>query len=80
MLLLAGALACYGILLCLKMSKVRTERASSELWKVAGLVVVCVICFTSNAFVALLTDIPAVCFALMGIGSSFHAQETAVSG
>ncbi|KAM6575770.1 hypothetical protein CsatA_024097 [Cannabis sativa] len=58
MLLLAGALACYGILICLKMSKVRTERASSELWKVAGLAVVCVICFTSSAFVALLTDIP----------------------
>ncbi|XP_062100012.1 uncharacterized protein LOC133805882 [Humulus lupulus] len=58
MLLLAEALACYGILLCLKMSKVRTERASSELWKVAGLAVVCVICFTSNAFVALLTGIP----------------------
>ncbi|EXB69306.1 hypothetical protein L484_002864 [Morus notabilis] len=57
-LLLAGALACYGIVLCLKMSKVRTERASSELWKVAGLAVVCVICFTSRAFVSLLTDIP----------------------
>lgn len=57
-LLLAGALACYGIVLCLKMSKVRIERASSELWKVAGLAIVCVVCFASRAFVALLTDIP----------------------
>ncbi|PON39948.1 Major facilitator superfamily domain containing protein [Parasponia andersonii] len=58
MLLLAGALACYGLILCLKMSKVRTERASFEHWKVAGLAVVCVLCFTSSAFVALLTNIP----------------------
>lgn len=57
-LLLGGALACYGLLLCLKMSKVRSERASSEMWKVSGLAVVSVICFTSSSFVALLTDIP----------------------
>ncbi|KAI4298241.1 hypothetical protein L6164_031822 [Bauhinia variegata] len=57
MLLLAGALACYGILLCLKMSKVRSEEASSEMWKVSGLTIVSVLCFTSSAFVALLTDI-----------------------
>ncbi|KAI4295409.1 hypothetical protein L6164_035458 [Bauhinia variegata] len=58
MLLLAGALACYGIMLCLKMSNVRSEEASSEMWKVASLTVVSVLCFTSSAFVALLTDIP----------------------
>ncbi|XP_015876884.2 tobamovirus multiplication protein 1 isoform X1 [Ziziphus jujuba] len=58
MLLLGGALACYGLNLCLKMSRVRSERASSELWKVAGLAVVSVVCFTSSAFVALLTNIP----------------------
>ncbi|KAJ0017068.1 hypothetical protein Pint_10021 [Pistacia integerrima] len=34
MLLLGGALACYGLLLCLKMRTVRSERASSEMWKV----------------------------------------------
>ncbi|XP_062012774.1 tobamovirus multiplication protein 1-like isoform X1 [Rosa rugosa] len=57
-LLLGGALACYGLLLCLRMRKVRSERASSEMWKVAGLAVVSVLCFASSAFVALLTDIP----------------------
>ncbi|KAK9936737.1 hypothetical protein M0R45_013563 [Rubus argutus] len=36
-LLLGGALACYGLLLCLRMRTVRSERASSEMWKVAGL-------------------------------------------
>ncbi|KAJ7968898.1 tobamovirus multiplication protein 1 [Quillaja saponaria] len=58
MLLLGGALACYGVLLCLKMSNVRSEGASSEMWKVAGLAVVSVLCFTSSAIVAFLTDIP----------------------
>ncbi|KAA8514955.1 hypothetical protein F0562_018258 [Nyssa sinensis] len=57
-LLLAGALACYGLLLFFKMSKVRSERASSEMWKVAGLAIVSVLCFTSSACVALFTDIP----------------------
>ncbi|CAB4306805.1 unnamed protein product [Prunus armeniaca] len=57
-LLLGGALACYGVLLCLRMRKVRSERASSEMWKVAGLSVVSILCFASSAFVALLTDIP----------------------
>ncbi|KAL2343673.1 hypothetical protein Fmac_004958 [Flemingia macrophylla] len=58
MLLLGGALACYGILLCLKMSKVRAEKPSSEMWKVAGLTIVSVICFASSSCVELLTDIP----------------------
>ncbi|GKU92516.1 hypothetical protein SLEP1_g6230 [Rubroshorea leprosula] len=57
-LLLGGALACYGLLLSLKMRKVRSERASSEIWKVAGLAIVSLICFTSSAFVAIFTDIP----------------------
>ncbi|XP_017979013.1 PREDICTED: tobamovirus multiplication protein 1 isoform X2 [Theobroma cacao] len=57
-LLLGGALACYGLLLCRKMRNVRSERASSEIWKVAGLAIVSVLCFTSSALVALLTDIP----------------------
>ncbi|XP_047315276.1 tobamovirus multiplication protein 1 [Impatiens glandulifera] len=56
--LLGGALACYGLILFLKMRRVRSERASSEMWKVAGLAVVSVICFTSGALVALFTDIP----------------------
>ncbi|XP_017406021.1 tobamovirus multiplication protein 1 isoform X1 [Vigna angularis] len=58
MILLGGALACYGILLCLKMSKVRAEKPSSEMWKVAGLTIVSVLCFTSSSCVELLTDIP----------------------
>lgn len=58
MLFLAGALACYGILLCVKMSKVRAEKPSSEMWKVAGLTIVSVLCFTSSSCVELLTDIP----------------------
>uniref|UniRef100_A0A3Q7F258 THH1/TOM1/TOM3 domain-containing protein n=1 Tax=Solanum lycopersicum TaxID=4081 RepID=A0A3Q7F258_SOLLC len=57
-LLLGVALACYGLVLFLKMSKVRSERASSEMWKVAGLAVVSVLCFTSSAAVAIFTDIP----------------------
>ncbi|XVE51578.1 hypothetical protein DITRI_Ditri02bG0052700 [Diplodiscus trichospermus] len=57
-LLLGGALACYGILLCRKMRNVRSERASSEIRKVAGLAIVSVLCFTSSAFVAVFTDIP----------------------
>ncbi|XP_048490627.1 tobamovirus multiplication protein 1 isoform X2 [Beta vulgaris subsp. vulgaris] len=58
LLLLGGALACYGLLLYLKMSKVRSEGASSEMWKVTGLAIVSVVCFTTSALVALLTDIP----------------------
>ncbi|KAM7524966.1 hypothetical protein LguiA_014868 [Lonicera macranthoides] len=57
-LLLGGALACYGLVLFLKMRKVRSERASSEMRKVAGLATVSVLCFTCSALVALLTDIP----------------------
>ncbi|KAJ4980277.1 hypothetical protein NE237_031114 [Protea cynaroides] len=58
MLLLGGALACYGLILFLKMSRVRSDKASSEMWKVAGLAVVSVVCFTSSALVALFSDIP----------------------
>lgn len=57
-LVLAGALAVYGLFLFLKMSRVRSEKASSEMWKVAGLAVICFVCFTSSAVVALSTDIP----------------------
>ncbi|KAI8568319.1 hypothetical protein RHMOL_Rhmol02G0189100 [Rhododendron molle] len=46
------------LLLFLKMRKVRSERASSEMWKVAGLAVVSVLCFSSSAIVALFTDTP----------------------
>ncbi|XP_042482857.1 uncharacterized protein LOC122063209 isoform X2 [Macadamia integrifolia] len=58
MLLLGGALACYGLVLFLKMRKVRSDKALSEMWKVAGLAVVSVVCFTSSAVVALFSDIP----------------------
>ncbi|KZV51054.1 tobamovirus multiplication protein 1-like [Dorcoceras hygrometricum] len=47
-----------GLVLFLKMRKVRSERSSSEMWKVAGLAIVCVVCFTSSACVALATNIP----------------------
>ncbi|XP_073026600.1 tobamovirus multiplication protein 1-like isoform X2 [Primulina eburnea] len=57
-LLLGIALACYGLVLFLKMRKVRSERSSSEMWKVAGLAIVCVVSFTSSASVALATNIP----------------------
>ncbi|KAH9770717.1 DUF1084 domain-containing protein [Citrus sinensis] len=57
-LLLGGALGSYGLLLFLKLRKVRSERASLEMWKVAGLAVVSVICFSSSAMVAILTNIP----------------------
>ncbi|KAG9447976.1 hypothetical protein H6P81_014104 [Aristolochia fimbriata] len=57
-LILGGALACYGVLLFLKMSKVRSEQACTEMWKVSGLAVVSVVCFTSCALVALITNIP----------------------
>ncbi|XP_050370375.1 tobamovirus multiplication protein 1-like [Argentina anserina] len=69
-LLLGGALACYGLLLCLRMRQVRSERASSEMWKVAGLAVVSVLCFASSALVALLTDIPVL----------YHCYQQPVNG
>lgn len=58
MFLLGGALACYGYVLVSKMSKVRSERSSSEKWKVAGLAIVSVVCFTSSSMVAIFTNIP----------------------
>ncbi|KAE8656173.1 hypothetical protein F3Y22_tig00117005pilonHSYRG00037 [Hibiscus syriacus] len=39
------------------MKNVRSERASSEIWKVAGLATVSVLCFTSS-FCGSFTDIP----------------------
>ncbi|GFP81120.1 hypothetical protein PHJA_000255300 [Phtheirospermum japonicum] len=57
-LLLGGALACYGLILFLKMRKVRADRASWERWKVAGLAIVCVVSFTSSASIAIGTNIP----------------------
>lgn len=58
MLLLGGALACYGYVLVSKMKIVRSERTSSEMWKVAGLAIVSVICFTASSVVAFFTNIP----------------------
>ncbi|XP_038681578.1 tobamovirus multiplication protein 1 isoform X2 [Tripterygium wilfordii] len=58
LLLLGGALGCYGFILFSKLSKVRSEKGSSEKWKVAGLAIVSVLCFMSSALVALLTNIP----------------------
>ncbi|KAL4579602.1 hypothetical protein LXL04_015756 [Taraxacum kok-saghyz] len=58
MFVLGCALACYGYVLVSKMSKVRSERASSEMWKVAGLAIVSVVSFTSSSAVAIFTNIP----------------------
>ncbi|XP_051125781.1 tobamovirus multiplication protein 1-like isoform X2 [Andrographis paniculata] len=57
-LLLGGALAFYGFILFFKMKQVRSEWASSEMWKVASLAVVCVISFSSSALIAITTNIP----------------------
>ncbi|KAJ8761251.1 hypothetical protein K2173_001307 [Erythroxylum novogranatense] len=58
MLLLGLSLACYGLILWLKIRRVRSEITSSDMWKVAGLALVSVICFSSSAFVAYFTKIP----------------------
>ncbi|XP_072994577.1 tobamovirus multiplication protein 1 isoform X1 [Typha latifolia] len=57
-LLLGGALACYGLLLFSKMRKVRSDMVSAEMWKVASLAAVSLICFTSSAVLALVTSVP----------------------
>uniref|UniRef100_M8BAH7 Uncharacterized protein n=1 Tax=Aegilops tauschii TaxID=37682 RepID=M8BAH7_AEGTA len=57
-LVLGAALACYGALLFSKMSKVRSETVSTEKWKVASLAAVSLICFSSSAILALVTNIP----------------------
>ncbi|KAL5101408.1 hypothetical protein RYX36_005735 [Vicia faba] len=57
-LILAGGLGCYGFLLFFKLRKVRSENASSEMWKVISLAIISIICFSSTALVALNTDIP----------------------
>ncbi|KAL8130129.1 hypothetical protein V2J09_019284 [Rumex salicifolius] len=57
-LLLGGALACYGVLVYMKMSNVRSERSSTEMWKVIGLATVSVSCFTTSSLVALLSEAP----------------------
>ncbi|XP_058745076.1 uncharacterized protein LOC131617839 [Vicia villosa] len=57
-LILAGALGCYGFLLFFKLRKVRSENASSEMWKVISLAIISIVCFSSSALVALNTDIP----------------------
>ncbi|BBG99768.1 hypothetical protein Prudu_009567 [Prunus dulcis] len=54
-----------------QLRKVRSEKASSEMWKVAGLAITSVICFTSSALVALLTNIP-----VSGITSKSHIRKT----
>lgn len=58
MLFLGGALACYGFLLFSKMRKVRSEMASTEMYKVASLAAVTLLCFTSCSILALVTNIP----------------------
>uniref|UniRef100_A0A0D9YF08 THH1/TOM1/TOM3 domain-containing protein n=1 Tax=Oryza glumipatula TaxID=40148 RepID=A0A0D9YF08_9ORYZ len=57
-LVLGGALACYGAILFSKMSKVRSETGSSEKRKVASLATVSLICFSSSAILALVTNVP----------------------
>ncbi|EES01482.1 hypothetical protein BDA96_03G320600 [Sorghum bicolor] len=57
-IVLGGALACYGAVLFSKMSKVRSETVSTEKWKVASLAAVSLICFSSSAILALVTNVP----------------------
>ncbi|KAG8055430.1 hypothetical protein GUJ93_ZPchr0001g32600 [Zizania palustris] len=57
-IVLGGALACYGASLFSKMSKVRSETGSSEKRKVASLAAVSLICFSSSAILALVTNVP----------------------
>ncbi|XP_044502510.1 uncharacterized protein LOC123223413 [Mangifera indica] len=56
-LLFGGSLGCYGLQLFCKLKRVRSERTSSEMGKVAGLAVVSVICFSSSALIAFLTEL-----------------------
>ncbi|XP_021686148.2 uncharacterized protein LOC110669011 isoform X3 [Hevea brasiliensis] len=74
LLLLGGALACYGILICSKLRRVRSERAASEMWKVAGMAAVSIICFTPSAFVALFTHIP------LQLQVLYHCQKLDYNG
>ncbi|KAK4440141.1 Tobamovirus multiplication protein 1 [Sesamum alatum] len=69
-LLLGAALACYGLILFLKMRKVRSDRASSEMRKVAGLAIVSFVSFASSASVAIGTNIPLF----------YHWHEREISG
>ncbi|KAL6845166.1 hypothetical protein ACP4OV_024661 [Aristida adscensionis] len=57
-LVLGGALSFYGALLFSKMSKVRSETVSTEKFKVASLAAVSLICFSSSAILALVTNVP----------------------
>ncbi|KAI4304466.1 hypothetical protein MLD38_039971 [Melastoma candidum] len=64
-LALGAALAYYGFLICSRMRRVRSESASSEMWKVGGLSVVSPLCFTTSSVIALLPDSPIL----------YHSQE-----
>ncbi|WOL14518.1 tobamovirus multiplication protein 1-like isoform X1 [Canna indica] len=75
-LLLGGAVACYGMLLFSKMSKVRSEMASTEMWKVASLAAVTVISFTSSAVLALVSNIP---LQMLSYWHSEHSDDTSSS-
>lgn len=58
-LISGGGLAGYGLILYHKMKRVRSDSASGDVKKVAGLAVVSVVCFSLQAFLVLLTNIPA---------------------
>ncbi|XP_010525581.1 PREDICTED: tobamovirus multiplication protein 1 [Tarenaya hassleriana] len=53
-----GGIGSYGLILFYKLKKVRSEQASSEMWKVSRLAVVSVICFAVGALLTFLTNIP----------------------
>ncbi|KAG0462671.1 hypothetical protein HPP92_021147 [Vanilla planifolia] len=57
-IILGVGLASYGGILFSKMRKVRSEMASTEMWKVASLAAVSLVCFTSSSVVALTTRMP----------------------
>jgi hypothetical protein len=55
-----GGLAAYGLLLYMKMCRLRSGKASDDITKVAGLAVVSVVCFTLRASIVFFSDIPVI--------------------
>ncbi|CAM6090459.1 unnamed protein product [Calypogeia fissa] len=55
-----GGLAAYGLVLYMKMCRLRSGKASEDITKVAGLAVVSVVCFTLRASVIVFSDIPVI--------------------
>lgn len=74
-IILGVALAFYGSILFSKMRKVRSEMASTEMWKVASLAAASLVCFTSSSTLSLITSIP---MFLYGHKSNFDCIKSSV--